>query len=64
MPRDEVDPSFITNVPRKWTLSSYVRNPDNISGDWDQYVKKIKKTVNPGVFPNKIITYLELIEWK
>ena len=33
MPQDEVDPSFITNVPWKWTLSSYVHNIDNISGD-------------------------------
>lgn len=62
MPRDEVDPSVITNEPRKRKLSSYVRNPDNISGDRDQYVKRIKHVVNPGVFPNKIIIpYLELI---
>ena len=62
MPQDKVDSSFITNVPQKQTLSSYVCNPNNISGDRDQYVKRIKKTVNPGVFPNKIITYLELNE--
>ena len=53
MPRDEVDPSTITNGPRKRTLSSYVRDQDNISGDRDQYVKRIKQTVNPGVFVNK-----------
>jgi hypothetical protein len=52
MPRDEVDISAITNEPRKRTLSSYVRNQDNISGDRDQYVKRIKQTVNPGVFLN------------
>ena len=52
MPRDEVNPSFITNKPRKRTLSSYVHNQDNISGDRDQYVKRIKQTVNPGMFPN------------
>jgi hypothetical protein len=62
MPRDEVDTSFITNVPRKRTLSSYVRNPDNISGDRDQYVKRIKKVVNAGMFTNRIISHLELID--
>jgi hypothetical protein len=50
MPRDEVDPSAIMNEPRKRTLSSYVRNEDNISGDRDQYVKRIKNVVNPGEF--------------
>ena len=54
MPRDEVDISVITSERRKRTLSSYVRNQDNNSGDRDQYVKRIKQTVNPGVFPNKI----------
>ena len=54
MPRDQVDTSAITNEPRKRTLSSYVRNEDNISGDRDQYVKRIKQTVNPGMFPNGI----------
>ena len=52
MPRDEVNPSFITNKPWKRTLSSYVHNQDIISGDRDQYVKRIKQTVNPGMFPN------------
>ena len=52
MPRDEVDISAITNEPRKRTLSAYVRNQDNISGDRDQYVKRIKQTINPGVFSN------------
>ena len=51
MPRDEVDISAVTNKPRKRTLSSYVRNQDNISGDRDQYINRIKNTVNPGVFP-------------
>ena len=65
MPRDEVDPSVITNEPRKRTLSSYVHDPDNISGDRDQYVKRIKQTVNPGVFLNRRyfvlhFSYLEL----
>ena len=31
MPQDEINPSFITNEPWKRTLSSYVRNQDNIS---------------------------------
>ena len=52
MPQDEVDTSVITTEPRKRSLSSYVRNQDNISRDRDQYVKRIKQTVNPGVFPN------------
>ena len=52
MPRDEVDVSAITNEPRKRTLSAYVRNQDNISGDRDQYVKRIKQTVIPGMFSN------------
>lgn len=64
MPRDEPDPSVITNEPRKRTLSSYVRNQDNISGDRDQYVKRIKQTVNPGVFSNRIIPYLEMTRQK
>ena len=45
MPQDEVDPSTITNEPRKRTLSSYVCNQDI-------YVKRIKQTVNPGMFLN------------
>ena len=53
MPRDEVNLSDITTEPRKRTLSSYVRNQDNISSDRDQYVKRIKQTVNPGVFHNR-----------
>ena len=51
MPQEEVDISAITNEPRKRTLSSYIRNQDNISGDRDQYVKRIKNAVNPGEFP-------------
>ena len=49
-----MDASVITNEPRKRTLSSYIRNQDNISGDRDQYIKRIKQTVNPGMFPNRI----------
>ena len=49
MPRDEADPSAITNGPCKQTLSSYVHDQDNTSGDRDQYVKRIKQAVNPGV---------------
>ena len=58
MPRDEVDLSVITNEPRKRTLSSYVRDQDNISGDRDQYVKRIKQVVNPGLFPNSNYYFL------
>lgn len=61
-----MDPSFITTEPRKRTLSSYVHNQDNISGDRDQFVKRIKQVVNPGVFLNRtrINPYLELTGWK
>ena len=47
MHQDEVDPSVITDELWKQTLSSYVHNQDNISGDRDQYVKRIKEAVNP-----------------
>jgi hypothetical protein len=50
MPREEVDISASTKKPRKRTLSSYVHNPDNISGDRDQYIKRIEQTINPGLF--------------
>ena len=53
-----MDPSAITNEPRKRKLSSYVRNEDNISGDKDQYVKTIKQVVNPGALLSRIIPYL------
>jgi hypothetical protein len=53
-----VDPSVITNEPRKRIPSSYVRDPDNISGDRDQYVKRIKQTINPGMFQNGSYSYL------
>ena len=49
MPRDEVD---VSAEPRKRTLSAYICNQDNISRDRDQYVKRIKQTVIPGVFSN------------
>ena len=62
MPRDKVDISVITKEPRKRTLSAYVRNQDNVSSDKEQYVKRIKQAVNPGVFPNRINPYLELIQ--
>ena len=54
MPRDDVDPSIITNEPRKHTLSSYVRDQENISGEGDEYVKRIKQNVNPGLFLDKL----------
>jgi hypothetical protein len=48
MPRDEIDPSLITNEPRKQKLASYVTNKDNISADKKETIKRIKYTVDPG----------------
>lgn len=48
MPRNEVDPSLITNEPRKRKLASYVTNKDNISADKDDVVKRMKRTADPG----------------
>jgi hypothetical protein len=45
MARDEVDPSLITDEPRKRKLPSYANNPDNISADKDEVVKRMKLTV-------------------
>ena len=47
MPRDEMDPSLITNEPRKRKLTSYATNKDNISADKDETVKRLKRTVDP-----------------
>ena len=47
MPRNEVDPSLITNEPRKQKMASYVTNADNISEDNDETVKRLKHTVDP-----------------
>lgn len=47
MPRIEIDPSLITNEPRKRKLAPYVTNEDNISADKDQTVKRIKRTIDP-----------------
>jgi hypothetical protein len=46
MPRDEVDPSLITNDRRKRKLPSYATNKDNISADKEQTVKRMKQTMN------------------
>ena len=53
MPRNEVDPSLITNEPRKRKLASYVTNKDNISADKDEMVKRIKCTIDPGEYHNR-----------
>ena len=44
MARDEVDPSLITDEPRKRKLPSYANNADNISADKDEVVKRMKLT--------------------
>ena len=49
MPHDKVDAALITNEPHKWKLGSYFTNEDNVSGDRDQYVKKLKHTIEPGM---------------
>ena len=58
MPRNEIDPSLITNKPRKWKLASYVTNKDNISADKDETVKWMKCTMNPGKCQNKLTLFL------
>ena len=40
MPRNEIDPSLITNEPRKRKMAAYVTNMDNISADKDKTVKR------------------------
>lgn len=48
MPRNEIDPSLITNQPRKRKLAPYITNKDNISADKDEMVKRMKRTMDPG----------------
>ena len=45
MPHDEMDPSLITNEPRKRKLAAYVTNKDNISADKDDVIKRMKRTI-------------------
>ena len=47
MPRDEIDPSLITDEPRKRKLAAYVTNKDNISADKEETVKRMKCTIDP-----------------
>lgn len=47
MPRNEIDPSLITNEPRKRKMAAYVTNEDNMSADKDETVKRLKRTVGP-----------------
>ena len=46
MARDEVDPSLITNDPRKCKLPSYATNTDNISADKNEVIKRMKKNTD------------------
>ena len=46
MARDEVNPSLITDEPRKQKLPSYANNTDNISADKDEVVKRMRLTGN------------------
>ena len=49
MARDEVDPSLILNNPRKRKLLSYANDKDNISGDKEKFIKRMKDTSNASV---------------
>ena len=51
MPQNEIDPSLITNEPRKRKLASYVTNKDNISANKCEMVKRMKRTVDPHWIP-------------
>ena len=46
MPRDKIDPSLITDEPRKHKLAAYVTNKDNISADKEETVKRMKHTID------------------
>ena len=61
MPRTEIDPSLITNEPRKRKLASYVTNKDNISADKDEIVKCMKCTIDPGSKRHKRLILFLLI---
>ena len=56
MARDEVDPSLITDEPRKRKLPSYANNADNISADKDEVVKRMKLTGTRGKQEKKTLT--------
>ena len=58
MPRNKIDPSLITDEPRKRKLASYVTNKDNISADKDETVKRMKHTMDPGKLQNKLTLFL------
>ena len=58
MPCNKVDPSLITNEPRKRKLASYVTNKDNISADKEETVKRMKRTMDPGKLQNKLTLFL------
>ena len=60
MPRNKIDPSLITDEPRKRKLASYVTNKDNISADKDETVKRMKRTMDPGKLQNKLTLFLLL----
>ena len=61
MPRNEIDPSLITNEPRKRKLASYVTNKDNISADKEETVKRMKRTMGPGKCQKKLTLLFILI---
>ena len=46
MAHNEVDPSLITDEPRKRKLPPYANNTDNISADKDEVVKRMRLTGN------------------
>ena len=61
MPCNEIDPSLITDEPRKRKLASYVTNKDNISADKEETVKRMKCTMGPGKCQKKLTLLFILI---
>jgi hypothetical protein len=57
MPRNEIDPSLITDEPRKRKLPSYVTNKDNISADKDETVKRMKRTHDPSKWHKRLTLF-------
>ena len=58
MARDEVDTSLITNDHRKRKLAPYTNDPDNISADKEEVIKRMKLTSSS---EQTFITFIENI---
>ena len=55
---DKVDTSLITNDHRKCKLAPYANNPDNISADKEEVIKRMKLTSSS---EQTFITFIEKI---